>query len=45
MGVNLGITHGGKETGKGILENRDMRKIFGTKRTKIRYRFNCYVTN
>jgi hypothetical protein len=32
MGVNRGITHGGKNTGKGVLENRELRKIFGTKR-------------
>jgi len=34
MGVNLGITHREKNTGKRVLENREMRKIFGTKRKK-----------
>jgi hypothetical protein len=32
MGVNLGIAHAGKNTGKEVLENREMRKIFGTKK-------------
>jgi hypothetical protein len=35
MGVNLGVTHGGKNTGKRVLENREVRKIFGIKRKKL----------
>lgn len=35
MDVNLGIAHGGKNTGKWVLEDREMRKIFRTKRKKI----------
>jgi hypothetical protein len=41
MGVNLGITHGEKNTGKGVLENREMRKIFGTKRKKFQIDSNA----
>jgi len=35
MCVNLGITHGGKDTGKEVFENGQMRKIFGPKRKKF----------
>jgi len=35
MGVYLGITHGRKNTGKGLFENRETRKIFDTKRKKL----------